>query len=94
MVQWMLTSISSIVNVNAKENAPVRTWNLRRSLSTELSDLSRNMALVYSDVPYAWIRELENNLHPATKYYTIRWFTEHTREIDDAVIRKFDEFLS
>lgn len=84
-IQLMLVDISSIIQNNAKINAPYKTWTLRRSISTEFYQLQRWTVIVWSPVRYAKIRELSNNLHPWTTFYLKRWFTEHVWEIKDII---------
>lgn len=84
-VQLMLIDISSIIQNNAKINAPYKTWTLRRSISTEFYQLQRWIVVVWSPVRYARIRELSNNLHPRTTYYLKRWYTEHESEIREII---------
>lgn len=86
-VQLMLVDISSLIQNSAKINAPYKTGNLRRSISTQFNKLQRWTVVVWSPVKYAKIREYSNNLHPRTTRYLLRWYTDNENEIRD-IMRK------
>jgi len=92
-VKLILRKASLIVQNNAKENAPVDTGTLRKSITTNLNQINRWFVIVWSPVKYARRREFENNLHPQTKYYLIRWYEEHIPEIRDIIDRYLHEWL-
>ena len=93
MVQQVLDWMATITQSNAKVNAPVLTWALRSSLDVQFSSLSYAQSIVGSKLPYAWIREVNNDKHPNTKYYLKRWYTEHISEINSLVQRSIRQWL-
>lgn len=80
-VQLMLTDISLLIQNSAKVNAPYLTWNLRRSISTDFNKIQRWIAVVWSPVKYARVREYVNNLHPDRRYYLKRAYEDNRSEI-------------
>jgi len=70
--------IGTTVQNYAKRNAPYDTWTLQKSINHYSTDKA---AIIWSMVKYALRREYENNLHPQTKHYLKRGFTEHKEEI-------------
>lgn len=84
VVDWVsliLTKIWLIIQNRAKENAPYKTWTLRKSITTDFSSISKWFVIVWSRVKYAKKREFENKLHPDRKFYLKRWYTENKDKI-------------
>ena len=80
-VQIMLMDIWQFIMNRAKENAPYLSWDLKRNISTDFNSISKWFAVVWSELPYASIREFVNKKNPHTKYYLKRWYTEHMWDI-------------
>lgn len=89
-VNLALTKIWLIVQNRAKENAPYLTGTLRKSITTDFNSINKWMVIVWSRVKYAKKREFENRLHPSTKYYLMRWYTENK----DQIMRIVKTYLS
>lgn len=75
------------IRVKAKARAPVLTGTLRRSIDKE--QLATMLYAVFSDVPYARLRNYVNNLHPETVGYLTKTLFEQreqfVRDIEEAV---------
>lgn len=68
------------IRAKAKERAPVLTGALRRSIDKEkLADM---LWTVFSDVPYARIRNYVNNLHPETIGYLTKSLFEQREQLE------------
>ena len=80
-IQIMLMDISNLIMNSAKQNAPVLTWTLRRSISTDFNKIQKWMTVVWSPVKYARKREYVNNKNPQTRYYLRRWYSENEMKI-------------
>lgn len=100
-VELILQKISQKVQNYAKENAPVgeykngRQWGtLKRSINHNWDRVRQGIAIVGSPVAYSRRREYENNLHPWTKYYLKRWYTEHIAEYKDIIKKALSEKLN
>lgn len=100
-VELILQKISQKVQNYAKENAPVgeykngRQWGtLKRSINHNWDRVRQGIAIVGSPVAYSRRREYENNLHPWTKYYLKRWYTEHVTEYTDIIKKALSEKLN
>lgn len=100
-VELLLQKISQKVQNYAKENAPVgeykngRQWGtLKRSISHNWDSVKQGIAIVGSPVAYSRRREYENNLHPWTKYYLKRWYTEHVPEFKEIIKNALSEKLN
>lgn len=80
-IQLMLTDVWLLVQNTAKTNAPYLTWMLRKSINANFNYIQKWYAIVWSPLKYARRREFENNLHPDTKYYLMRWYTDNELKI-------------
>jgi len=65
-----------VVQWKAVRNAPYQTWNLRRSITTEVK---RDKWIIGTNVRYAKVREFVNKKNPSRKFYMKRaleksWF--------------------
>lgn len=92
-VQIMMQDIANLVQNNAKINAPYLSWTLQKSISTDFNKIQKWIAVVWSDVKYAKVREYVNNKNPQTKHYLKRWYTEHKTEIKEIIKEALDEKL-
>lgn len=92
-IQLMLTDIALIIQNSAKVNAPYKTGNLRRSISSQFNNIQKWFVIVWSPVAYARVREYSNNLHPETKFYLKRWYTENEAEIQNIIQRSLHKEL-
>lgn len=75
------------IRAKAKERAPVLTGTLRRSIDKE--EVATMLYAVFSDVPYARLRNYVNNLHPETVGYLTKTLFEQreqfTKDIQEAI---------
>lgn len=93
-VQYILLRVSQNILVNnAKINAPYLSGDLRTSIGANLSRLNQGIVIVGSPLPYARVREYINNLHPTTKYYLWRAYSEHIPEIKETIITSLSDKL-
>jgi len=67
-----------LVQWKAVKNAPYQTWNLRRSITT---DIKWDKWLVWTNVKYAKIREYVNKKNPTTRYYMRRALNSSINQI-------------
>lgn len=85
-LQKALIDISLLIQTTAKEPsyAPYKTWNLRRSITTDWSNITRLKAIVWSPVIYARIQEIWWTIYPKkAKYLTfqIDWKRIRTKSV-------------
>ena len=81
-IQLVLTDVALLIQNTAKMPwyAPVLTWHLRWSITTDFNRIQQWMVVVWSDAPYARRREFENKLHPQNLLYLHRaWRDNETR---------------
>lgn len=83
----MIKAIDFVVKRNAeeirkkaKERAPVLTHALQRSIDKE--QIAKMLWAVFSDVPYARIRNYINNLHPETIGYLTKSLFEQREQLE------------
>lgn len=77
-----LAKVALAVQNKAKQLAPVDTWTLRRSITTDYSNIQQWYVRVGSPVPYARRRHFENYKNPQTLRYLERWYTEQKSTLD------------
>lgn len=93
-VQFILDKVSQNVLTNyAKVNAPYRSGDLRSSIGRDTRQIQQWIVIVWSPLPYARIREYVNNLHPNTKYYLWRAYSEHIPDIKQEIITSLSDKL-
>jgi len=70
LTEWFIDLIYQGQNI-AKSNAPILSWNLRRSIVTNIKTTLNNNLIwqIWSKLKYAKRREFENKKHPNRKYY-------------------------
>jgi len=67
-----MTQITLTVQNAAKTNAPYDTGTLRRSITSDFSQIRQGIAIVGSQVPYAKMRHYVNFKNPHTLFYLER----------------------
>lgn len=68
-IQKSLHQSTQLVRGKAIQNAPVMTWTLRRSITTEVMTKE---ATVWTNVKYAKVREYKNKKNPQRRFYMKR----------------------
>jgi len=72
-IQWAvrksLHQSTQLVRWKAIQNAPIQTWTLRRSITTQIK---KDSWTVWTNVKYARRREYENRKNPHRKFYMKR----------------------
>ena len=77
------------------KGAQGKQWGtLKKSITHDRDRLKSGIAIVGSPVAYSRRREYENNLHPWTKFYLKRWYTEHVPEYKDIIKKALSEKLN
>lgn len=87
-LQLALIQIASIVRNQAKLNSPFLTWNLRESITADLSEVKQLIAIVWAGdaiIKYAKIREFINYKNPSTRFYLKRGYTMQKERIGKIV---------
>lgn len=77
-IQKSLQQSTQLVRWQAIQNAPVLTWQLRRSITTEIKDY---YWIVWTNLPYWKVREFHNRKNPQTKFYMYRALNENVYKI-------------
>ena len=77
-IEKSLKQSTQLVRREAIQNAPVLTWQLRRSITTEIKN---NYWLVWTNLPYGKVREFVNKKNPQTKFYMYRALNENVSQI-------------
>ena len=90
-IQLMLTDVANLIMNSAKQNAPYLTWTLRKSINTDFNKIQKWMAIVWSPVKYARIREYVNNKNPDRRYYLRRWYEDNEMKIQRIVKETLDK---
>lgn len=80
-IQLMLQDIANLISNSAKQNAPYLTGTLRKSINTDFNKIQKGMAIVWSPVKYARVREYVNYKNPDRRYYLWRWFEDNEMKI-------------
>lgn len=78
-VQKSLTQAWYLVSGDAKQNAPYRSWNLRRWILPDFTQVTHRKVTVWSNVKYARIQELWGRILPKKSNYLTwksgwRWY--------------------
>ena len=78
-IEKALVKSALLIQNTAKKLAPYDSWNLRRSISSDLGEVNQWLVAIGSDVKYAVRREFENKLNPDRKFYMKRsaWDNEN-----------------
>lgn len=86
-IDFVVKKNAEEIRAKAKERAPVLTGALRRSINKE--QVAKMLWSVFSDVPYAKLRNYVNNLHPETVGYLTKTLFEQRpqfeRDVREAV---------
>lgn len=86
-IQKTLVQAATTVQRSAKRNAPVLTWTLRRSISTDLAEVKNDIAKVWTNVPYAKLREYENRKNPRRRFYMRRSVNQNIDKIKQLFLK-------
>jgi len=78
-IKKSLIQSTLIVQWRAVKNAPYVTWNLRRSITTKVK---KDEWIVWTNVPYARVREYVNKKNPSRKFYMKRALESSERDIE------------
>lgn len=81
-IQKSLVQSAPLVQGQARRNAPVLRWTLRRSIQTDLRQVRDWIAVVYSDLAYARKREFENRKNPRRKFYMKNAASEKAGQVE------------
>jgi len=78
-IQKSLLQSWYLVSTSAKKNAPYRTWNLRRSINPDFTEVRHRKVIVWSNAKYARIQELWGRITPKRSSYLTwrskwRWY--------------------
>jgi len=92
-IEKSLIQSTEVVRWKAVKNAPYQTWNLRRSITTEVK---RDKWIIWTNVKYAKVREYINKKNPSRRFYMKRaleksWFEIKrifTKNINNALNKK------
>ena len=79
-IKKSLNQSVELVRWKAVKNAPYQTWNLRRSLTTEVK---KDEWIVWSNLIYARVREYVNKKNPSRKFYMKRALESSVWQIKD-----------
>lgn len=82
-----------IIRNAASVNAPYKTGTLRRSITTDTSQIKQWIVVVWSPVVYAEPREYVNNLNPDKRFYFRRAYEENEDRIDSLFNTILDNLL-
>lgn len=89
-INYALMQAGNYIRNSAKENSPLKTGTLRRSITANFNQIKDWIVLVWSPVAYARIREYVNNLHPDRKFY----FKNAYEENQDRIRELFNDALA
>jgi len=77
-IKKSLIQSTLLVQWKAVRNAPYQTWNLRRSITTEVK---KDTWLIWTNVKYAKVREYVNKKNPSRKFYMKRALESSANQI-------------
>ena len=107
-IQKSLLQSWFIVSTRAKELAPYRSWNLRRSIQPDTTEISNRRVFVGSNAKYARIQELWWTIKPKGKFLAwkdkwkwyrakqveIKWKFYFLRSLNESSEKIYNTFLN
>lgn len=90
-IQKSLVQATQMVRTSAIRNAPVLTGTLRRSITVDNSAIKYWTGKVWTNVPYARIREYINKKNPHTRFYMRRALQDNKQKIFEIFKRNLSQ---
>jgi len=85
VIQKSLIQSAYLISTRAKELAPYRSWNLRRSIMPDLTEVSNRRVFVWSNAKYARIQELGGTIKPKNGKYLMwkdKWWFHRAKQVE------------
>ncbi len=96
-IQWAVTKSlhqsTQLVRWKAIQNAPIKSWTLRRSITTAMW-VDKMSASVWTNVKYGRVREFINKKNPHTKFYMKRALESSSAQIQQIFYKNIKNELS